>query len=482
MTQRNLLSTSLLVLLSTTISMYILFRKDQFLFGGINVYFAMMSICVSFFYSFIYRKSIFPLPRNIAYIILMSSMLLLVAFVVYIVTGTINQYYSYAYFVLKRLGQILIGTCLLFSVHLCIRNTFRTRVLILTAILATTVSILCGLYIQYIGEPLLNFWINVAGPPESTLNRVLSQKRLSGLSMTIIGLSYNISVALPMTFSMLLYNPLCRKTPRIIWYCSFFGLLTIIVVGVITNATRSAFLGVIFSTIMISILDERARMIFKRLYKLIPLIFSVISAVFIIYFISKTYSTSTQTTMTQTTQKQTTTTKTTPKIHSTSKKELATSRLHPLSFFIDIPRMAMIRTAISYAIKHPFGMGVYSLNKDYIGSNLDEDAVRNIVMSSTPHNQFLVILVYYGFLGLGLLTAFYFLTIRSLFYSYLSAMQSKNSDEMFLVSSLGGSLLAYLINSLFHNGGPFVGDWIHFILIGLIANIPLIVRNQSNDY
>ena len=58
------------------------------------------------------------------------------------------------------------------------------------------------------------------------------------------------------------------------------------------------------------------------------------------------------------------------------------------------------------------------------------------------------------------------------------AMQHQDTDALFLIAVVAGSLAAYLINSVFHPSGPFV-DWHHFFLIGLLFGIQRIFHEKS---
>ena len=44
-----------------------------------------------------------------------------------------------------------------------------------------------------------------------------------------------------------------------------------------------------------------------------------------------------------------------------------------------------------------------------------------------------------------------------------------------------GALAAYGVNSLLHNSGPFVGDWAHFFIVGLVFSIERIVASRMAD-
>ena len=140
-------------------------------------------------------------------------------------------------------------------------------------------------------------------------------------------------------------------------------------------------------------------------------------------------------------------------------------------------RIPMTLTALRYSLDHPLGIGRYSPTKEHIGEGLDEAMVEHL-LETTPHNQFLNVLVYYGYPGLALLVAFYLLILRSLVYSGRYILRSGDAALYFLGTAVVGALAAYGVNSLLHNSGPFVGDWAHFFIVGLVFSIERIVASR----
>ena len=61
-------------------------------------------------------------------------------------------------------------------------------------------------------------------------------------------------------------------------------------------------------------------------------------------------------------------------------------------------RIPMTLTALRYSLDHPLGTGTYSPTREHIGEGLDEAMVEHLLVN-TPHNQFLNVLVYYGYPG-----------------------------------------------------------------------------------
>ena len=159
----------------------------------------------------------------------------------------------------------------------------------------------------------------------------------------------------------------------------------------------------------------------------------------------------------------------------------ATKRVLRISDRSAQARISMASAALRYSLDYPFGTGRYFPNRSHLSAGLDT-WTENVLLTHTPHNQFLIILVYYGFPGLILLILFYVLVLRSLIYSGRFIARSREDTLCFLPTAVVGALAAYTVASLFHDAGPFVTDWGHFFLIGLAFEIQRIaISHNAND-
>ena len=138
----------------------------------------------------------------------------------------------------------------------------------------------------------------------------------------------------------------------------------------------------------------------------------------------------------------------------------------------------MTLTALRYSLEHPLGTGRYAPEPRHLPGGLSP-RVAEEVLRHTPHNQFLVVLVYYGYPGLALLAAFYLLIARSLLITARHYVRTRDADTLLLAAAVTGALAGYGANSLFHNAGPFVGDWFHFIIVGLVFSIERHAASKS---
>ncbi len=140
-------------------------------------------------------------------------------------------------------------------------------------------------------------------------------------------------------------------------------------------------------------------------------------------------------------------------------------------------RPYMAAAAIRYALDHPLGTGRYFLERFYISPNISPMLAHHI-LSQTPHNQFLVVLVYYGLPGLILLALLYLTVLRSLIHSIRLVIRHQDTDVIVLLRAGMGGITGYVVQSLVHNAGPFVGDWYHFFMIGLVFSVQRVLISR----
>ena len=142
-------------------------------------------------------------------------------------------------------------------------------------------------------------------------------------------------------------------------------------------------------------------------------------------------------------------------------------------------RVPMALAALQYSLDNPLGTGFYSPSRSHLIRGLSP-WMEYHVMSEPPHNQFLNVLVYYGFPGLTLLILFYVLLLRSLVRSGRFVLRSRDTTLSFLAVGAAGALLAHGVNGLARNaGGPFEGDWGYFLLVALAFAVHKIVDSRT---
>ena len=594
------------VLLLAAYVAYSWFASTPMPFGGPNAILAGAAIVLSLSYV-LWRAA--PLREPSAIVssvvkefrpvipIIAASMLLMVwALTVYLFTDTLRP---------VRIAQMGLGIGVLFAVYLSVDTVCRARLLVLVIIGAVLVSTLFGMAVLFVGDPFLTTWFHVAVVEVRSLPLILGQGRIAGLTTTTVGFSYQLAAAMPPAFATLMYSPFGEgERSRRIWRAGLFAVFTIMVTGMIMNATRSLVLGALVSVVIVVLPFTRWPWVYRGLFLGVALI-----AVWLVLLFNPVVHVSRLTTSLSIYQEPASGAAPTisglaPSIEGlggggggqinghtlwdltpgeryaaqvrarneqgfgvASGEMLAAAgsdgslsmvwrephgpasitgyqlrlreagemgwppwkvvvpRLSTDSLLVGDPdfdvdqkiaiarilryqlgrrlsqaggglelssriwrtsdssaraRIPMTLTALRYSLDHPLGTGTYSPTREHIGEGLDPAMVEHLLVN-TPHNQFLNVLVYYGYPGLVLLVAFYLLILRSLVYSGRFILRSGDASLYFLGTAVVGALAAYGVNSLLHNSGPFVGDWAHFFIVGLVFSIERIVASRMAD-
>ena len=423
------------------------------------------------FIRFIVVKNLFPL-------LVASLSLTIWAAIVYLYTDTLA---------LKRILTMGIGIGILLAVYYSVDSVYRIKLMLLVIVLATCVSALFGIGIAIVGNPFFIIWLKVVETDPKNIEHVLINGRTAGLAVTTITLSYQLALAIPLAFAMLLYNPLRGRAGERAWDGILYLLLTILIIVAITNASRSMILGAVCGIIVVMLPSVFHPSIFRRLYFILPM---VIVGTLTFFILAVPLDRQERMKLAEETvvllESESESESESEGIAASVRTALKSSgryllELDPRIFSFKnrttLVRLPMAMTAIRYSLEYPFGTGRYSPGIRHINSDIDAWSIKHI-LSNTPHNQFLVILVYYGFPGLILLTLFYVYVLRSLIDSARLAILSLDSEALFLVATIAGGMTGYMINSLLHNKGPFVGDWHNFLLIGLVFSAQRILTFQ----
>ncbi len=137
-------------------------------------------------------------------------------------------------------------------------------------------------------------------------------------------------------------------------------------------------------------------------------------------------------------------------------------------------RIHMAITAFRYALDHPLGTGVYAPTMSHVSAEL-EPRKKASILSMVPHNQFLNVLVFFGYPGFILSILFYGLVLRSVTRTMRVLLHAPTTILSGLTVAVAGAIGAYSVISLLFSSGPFVADWSHFLLVGLVFSIQRIV-------
>ncbi len=140
-------------------------------------------------------------------------------------------------------------------------------------------------------------------------------------------------------------------------------------------------------------------------------------------------------------------------------------------------RLAQAAMAWRYALDHPFGTGVYRPTRAHAREDV-HDAKLDELLRLWPHNQFLHVLVLYGFPGLCLLLLFYGCLARAAWCAGRLAWREPRADLRLLVVAVIAAWAAYSANSLFLPTGPLLQDWSHCFVLGLLLSLEGILAEE----
>ena len=144
-------------------------------------------------------------------------------------------------------------------------------------------------------------------------------------------------------------------------------------------------------------------------------------------------------------------------------------------------RLAQAAAAWRYALDHPFGTGVYRPSRVHAGDAGEDvpDATFDELSRFWPHNQFLHVLVLYGFPGLCLLLLFYGFLARAAWRAGRLAWREPRAELRLLVVAVIAAWAAYSVNSLFVPTGPLLQDWSHCFVLGLLLSLEGILADEG---
>jgi O-antigen ligase len=252
---------------------------------------------------------------------------------------------------------------------------------------------------------------------------VLHRQGPPGLSLYCLHLSYQLASMLPLAYSMVLVNKFERKRQNIYSWGT-----VLIAVSLVLTTVRSAILGGAIGVLLTSYMLRKNRRILARFLT------ATIAIVLVFYFLNVT-------------------------------SEL--KRVVMIANDSASIRIPLYFSALCVARDNPlFGVGsgrYEETAEDYYGLIYHLRGSHVIGVTGT-HNHFLNILVYFGIPGIALLIAFYFILFSKLVSIYKDCYRN---CYRYVAVGLIGSYVSYLINSFFHNSGPFISDPYNWFFIGI---------------
>jgi len=325
-------------------------------------------------------------------------------------------------------GRIMVGLTIAFCIWFLDTEIRHVRFLTYTLIFAMVVSAIVGIGQFFIGGPFVRLW-ELTGGYHPKLGEV-QIGYIAGLAAYSIPLGYQLCTCVPLVFSLVVSRSTrYRKTLGVIFL--------ILSLALFLTQSRSAVIGgSVGVAVVMSLLSARRNL--KR-----PLM--VLSLGAVAYLVYGMYVSPRMTTLTE---------------------------------YSAQARLPLFIVAFYTGITHPLGTGreIYLEVASSFHEIVEEMPSATAVYEFTAHNQFLNMLGYYGLPGLVLLIMFYIFLFR-----LLRASKSPGISHPFLNGArigLLGAFTGYLVNSFFHNAGPFIGDPINWYFIGLA----LAVRKLATQF
>lgn len=291
-------------------------------------------------------------------------------------------------------------------------------------IFGVSISSLTGIFQFFLG----NIFYNIVPHPEH-LSLDISKKVIFGLS----GIPHIYASQLASTVPLILALMLSKSKFKKMLLISF----AISIIALLLSFVRSAIYGCAISIIILSLITKKRK---KIIIALIIVIFLLLLP--------------------------------------------ALSKISPLSerlFQMEgsaLGRIPLALSALYISKDNPFGIGrgrYIEEAEEYLWK-LERFEYYKVVTGTTPHNQFLNILVYWGLPGFLLLISFYYKILRQ-----VNIIRKTTNNEYLKALSTGllCSYIAYIVNSMFHNNGAFTGDPFHWYIIGVTFVLMKLERKKN---
>ncbi|HDN74013.1 MAG TPA: hypothetical protein ENG16_03195 [Archaeoglobus sp.] len=370
---------------------------------------AVLSIYVAL--TIILMKRKVPMPSTVRAIFKISLILVGWMFVRELFAGAEFRIYSNV-----LVGRILLGMFISFCIWFFITDIKGLKFLVYGLIIVIAISAAIGIGQYFVGEPFIRLWKMTGCVLHK--ERELRLGYIAGLAGFSVAFAYELCISVPLVFGLTLTRQYKKK----------FGVIfLILLLALLLTQTRSAIIGALVGMAVVT----RFSLARGRL-KTTLLILSLGTIVYLLFGI------------------------------------YVNPRMMAFTKGSAIKRLPLFLTATLTGFAHPLGVGRESYLEVASGffEEVEELPGADVVLKAAPHNQFLNMLAFYGFPGLVLLLIFYVLLFRLL-------RPIKNYAPFLKGAQVGllGGFIAYLVNSLFHNNGPFIGDIINWYFIGVALAI-----------
>jgi len=362
-------------------------------------------------------KELINIPYHIKLVLFLFCFFVLWSFAIDIVAGLFDRNVSY---ILRKLSRTFLPIFIVLCTLSICNSLEKARKFLLFFLICASVSAFVAL-MQFLGFDF--FWMLRTSQAKAL---GLVGQRVAGLANQAVTLSYMLVLAFPWALSFVASDDLrqkCRKSWMLV-------LLLILSLGTIVSLTRSAILGCILSGAYILWKFRGAR----TLLRMLP----VVVVIILLLFFAGTEG-----------------------FQRISKVDDASAQ----------GRLPLAITGFFFSLKHPLGGGSFGnydkslkKQKDYYNAVKQFKGARSI-FSISPHNHFINVLIYWGWPA--------FFVLLACLYLLSSASQGIIRDPNNKIACYGvafkGMLIAYITNAFFHNGGPFLGDYLFWYFPGILG-------------
>jgi hypothetical protein len=368
-----------------------------------------------------------PIPKYPLKIVLFSLIFCTWVFIVFLM----NNYFNF-----NRIFQIISGSMVALGISLSISNFKNLERFIKIIVFASFISALVAIGQVLHGDFFYTIWMGVHNTlSEDIIRYTIISKRPAGLSLYTIPLSYVLCSSLPLSFGLLsLY-----KSKRIYNIFVFFSILF----ALLLTLTRSAVAGGVLGVLYIVFSNNRNMKKKNRIY----IVMVAILLISLYFFISG---------------------------------NIQFDRLVNLTGASAGSRLPMLITAFKYVALNPLGTGSYNPSLINISSYVSDSTILEYILNNSTHNHFTNVMVYYGFPGVFLVTIFYLSLFKRFKMVKNEAKTQREVNKLMILNMLMGSFVAHTFNSLFHNAGPFVGDYYPWYIIGIFLALEIIDKKNNN--
>jgi len=389
---------------------YLWFAGTQFM--GIHLPPIIAAVGIYVTLTIVFSKTKFSVSPTVKAIFLVSLVLIGWMFLRELLAGT-----ELALVIKVIGGRVLVGVIIAFSIWFLTTKLWHLSFITYVLIVAITVSAIVGIGQYFVGEPFVRLWELTGGHLPKLWEVRLGY--VAGLATYSIPFGYQLCAFVPLVFGLCVSHAVKHRKV-------FFMIFLLLSFSLFLTQSRSAVAGTLLGIIVIMWSVHKGKKL-KR-----ALLFSSFGA--LAYLLYGVY---------------------------------VNPRMITFAEFSAQARLPLFIAALWTGLTHPFGTGRAAYTEVASGfyGLIEELPSAGMILEHTAHNQFLNVLGYYGIPGLVLTILFYVLLFQLLRMGKTTVVSTRFLSGMKV--GLLGSFTAYLINSLFHNAGPFIGDPVNWYIIGL---------------